>query len=103
MYENAKLFITPSQHEGFGYTPIEAAINGCPVISSTCESLPEATMGMAYYYDPVDDYNELAKKMGEVLDNPPSQDRLMYISKTLSEAYSTSKQVDSIKRILIEK
>ena len=34
LYKHADLFVTPSLKEGFGYTPIEAAILGTPVLIS---------------------------------------------------------------------
>lgn len=100
LYKNASLFITPSEHEGFGYTPIEAAINLCPVISSECDSLPEVTMGLVYYYHPTTDFRALAKQMANVLNNPPTYEQLHVISNQLSSEYSPQKQAESIKKIL---
>lgn len=103
LYQNASLFITPSEHEGFGYTPIEAAINRCPVISSECDSLPEVTMGLVYYYQPTTDYLALANRMADVLTNPPSDEQLYSISNRLINEYSPQKQADSIKQVLNNK
>ena len=94
LYENATLFVTPSLHEGFGFTPVEAAIYGAPVISSKSESLPEATMGLVRYYEPAIDDNILAETMLCVLENPPSLDELKTISDTFKEEYSPKHQVE---------
>ncbi len=100
VYEHASLFVTPSLHEGFGYTPIEAAICKCPVISSTCEALPETTRHLLYYYNPATDAQALSAKMMEVLDNPPSEEALNKISVILSELYNPDKQVAGILNVL---
>ncbi|HQN23066.1 MAG TPA: glycosyltransferase [Thermotogota bacterium] len=43
LYQNAALFVSPSLCEGFGITPIEAALFGVPVITTRETSIPEAT------------------------------------------------------------
>lgn len=100
LYEHADLFVTPSLHEGFGLTPVEAAIYCCPVISSRCESLPEATMGLVNYYEPATDENALAKEMRTILSNPPSRSQLKEISKTLTERYTPSNQAKELLSLL---
>jgi len=88
LYKNASLFISPSLKEGFGYTPIEAAISGCPVLCSKCEALPETTLGMvSYYNDPMDDV-ELSDKMTSLLVNPPTPQKLQQISTAFERTYS---------------
>lgn len=99
LYENTKLFVTPSLHEGFGFTPVEAAIYGAPVISSKSESLPEATMGLVKYYEPATDENLLAKMMLAMLKNPPSPNELSRISETLKEEYSPRRQVEQTEKL----
>ena len=88
LYENADLFVTPSLHEGFGFTPVEAAIYGSPVLSSRSESLPEATMGLVNYYEPATDERALARAMKEILDTPPSKEERMSLSNTFLERYT---------------
>lgn len=99
LYEHTKLFVTPSLHEGFGFTPVEAAIYGAPVISSKCESLPEATMGLVKYYEPATDENVLAKMMLSMLQNPPSPNELSRISEKYKEEYSPRRQVEQTETI----
>lgn len=88
LYENADLFVTPSLREGFGFTPVEAAIYGSPVVSSMSESLPEATMGLVKYYEPATDEHALYEAMAEMLKNPPSEEKLKEISNTFLERYT---------------
>lgn len=99
LYEHTKLFVTPSLHEGFGFTPVEAAIYGAPVISSKSESLPEATMGLVKYYEPATDENALAEAMMDILRNPPSPQDLKQISDTYKEEYSPRHQVEQTEKV----
>lgn len=87
LYEHADLFVTPSLHEGFGFTPVEAAIYGSPVLCSRCESLPEATMEKVKYYEPAIDEHALAKAMREILNNPPSKEERISLSNLFLERY----------------
>ena len=106
LFYNADLFVTTSMQEGFGRTPVEAAMCKVPVISTKETSLPEATMNMVYYYDNPTDEKELAKKMLEILHNRPSQERLEEISKKLEQEYNENriaqKYIDLINKILKE-
>lgn len=105
LYNKASLFVSTSKREGFGYTPIEAAISKVPVICSTCEALPFSTQGVLNYYEPVDDYNVLANKMREILKNPPCDDKLNAIATKFKDDYSPKKQIETfctlIQRIVI--
>jgi len=94
VYKNASLFVTTSIHEGFGYTPIEAAMNGIPVISSTCEALPDTTQNLLNYYEPAVDYHALANKIDEILNNPPSQEQLSAIAQKFQKDFAPTKQAE---------
>ena len=100
MYEHACLFVTPSLNEGFGYTPIEAAICGCPVISSIEEALLDSTKGLLNYYYPAMDEKALADKILKLLDNPPSKEELNRIATIYKEAYSPERQWSEIKKVI---
>ena len=88
LLNNAKLFVTPSLFEGFGRTPVEAAMSRIPVISTKETSLEEATMSLCHYVQIPTDENELASLMIEVLKNPDTDERLEYISNKLKNEYN---------------
>lgn len=85
---NAKLFVSPSLFEGFGRTPVEAAMNKIPVISTKETSLEEATMSLCHYVQNSTDENELAKLIIKVLNNPDTDEQLESISNKLKNEYN---------------
>lgn len=84
---HASLFVTPSLFEGFGRTPVEAAICKIPVISTKETSLYEATMGLCNYVENARDEQELASLMLEKLENPDSEAKLSETAGTLKANY----------------
>ena len=84
---NAALFVTPSLFEGFGRTPVEAAICRIPVISTKETSLFEATQGLCSYVENPADEKELAALLLEKINTPDSAEKLTQISEKLSETY----------------
>lgn len=88
---NADLFVSTSYMEGFGRTPVEAAMCKVPVISTKETSLQEATMNEVFYYRKATSYEELALKIIEVLNNRPTKERLEEISEKLTKEYSEEK------------
>ena len=88
LFMHAKLFVSPSMDEGFGLTPVEAAICKIPVLTTKEASLYEATRGLVHYYDKPKDYLELADKISSIIEKTDSIDELESISKKLKEAYS---------------
>ena len=54
LYKNASLLVFPSFHEGFGFPPLEAMLNACPVVASHTSCIPEVCGDAAYYVDPAD-------------------------------------------------
>lgn len=84
---SASLFITPSLFEGFGRTPVEAAICKIPVISTKETSLYEATMGLCNYVEDSKNEHELAELILMKLKTPDSEEKLFEIANSLSENY----------------
>ncbi len=84
---HASLFVTPSLFEGFGRTPVEAAICKIPVISTKETSLFEATMGLCNYVENAKDETELASLMKDKIFNLDNTEKLNKISETLAKNY----------------
>jgi glycosyltransferase involved in cell wall biosynthesis len=83
LYQNAKLFVYPSLHEGFGLPVVEAMACGCPVVTSNLSSLPEIAGDAALFVDPyrVDD---IASSILKILRNENLASNL--VSKGLERA-----------------
>jgi glycosyltransferase involved in cell wall biosynthesis len=59
LYAGASLFVFPSLHEGFGYSPAEALAAGTPLLVSNRGSLPEVIPAPHCQFDP-ENIDELA-------------------------------------------
>ena len=102
LYAKADLFVSPSLMEGFGFTPIEAALHKIPVISSKESALYETTLGLLNYYEPATDFNKLSEKIYGIINNKPSIEYLLTIGKQLEEAYSPLKQAELFVKLFKE-
>ena len=85
---HAKLFVSPSMDEGFGLTPVEAAMCKIPVLTTKEASLYEATKGLVNYYNDPKDYVELSKRINELMKCRSDENRLAKISGELKKYYS---------------
>lgn len=94
LYTKADLFVSPSLMEGFGFTPIEAAMYGTPVITSKIPTLYETSLGLLYYYEPATDATILANAIKRVINNPIDKEKRQFIAATLKEKYSTARQAE---------
>jgi glycosyltransferase involved in cell wall biosynthesis len=92
LYKKADLFVSPSLMEGFGFTPIEAAMHGTPVITSRISTLYETTLALLTYYEPATDYVALARAIKNAIGNPLDTERKNLIAAKLKEKYSTVQQ-----------
>ncbi len=54
LYRRAAGLVFPSFYEGFGLPPVEAMMNGCPVIAAKSSAIPEVCADAARYIDPHD-------------------------------------------------
>lgn len=102
LYQHTDLFIHPSLLEGFGFPPIEAAIQKVPVITTQEGAIEETTLGLLNYYSPAKDKNNLAKKILQVLKNPPSKEKLEEISRIYQKKYNYIEQSNKIYEFIVK-
>ena len=99
-YMQTDLFIHPSLMEGFGYTPIEAAIHGAQVLTNKETALYETTMGLLNYYEPAMDDEKMANEIERLLADPIPIDKLSEISRTFQEQYNNQNQTRKLYNLL---
>ncbi|MEP4147176.1 MAG: glycosyltransferase [Halioglobus sp.] len=100
LYSEAAIFVSPSKMEGFGYSPIEAAIHEIPVVCSKEGALYETTRGLLNYYSPVDDAEQLAGKIENILLKKTCTEKLRKISREYMDVYSPIKQAQELRAVL---
>lgn len=76
IYQQAKIFIYPSEFEGFGIPIVEALSSGVPVIAATGSCLEEAGGPGSVYVNPKD-HSELAKQIQLVLKDDKLREKMI--------------------------
>ncbi|HHU4856971.1 TPA: glycosyltransferase, partial [Escherichia coli] len=67
-YNNADIFYCPSSYEAFGFTFVEAAFFGLPIIASNVEGIPEVVIhGKMGFLTAPDDYIDQANFIERLL------------------------------------
>lgn len=100
LYSHADLLVSPSLKEGFGWTPIEAAVLKTPVLISGIDVLKEVTCGKIPTFDPYSP-KDLAEKIHHTLQNPPSYDERENLARFYKERYSLQRQIDQLTKVLL--
>ena len=100
LYTHADLFVTPSLEEGFGYTPIEAAVLKTPVLISDIPVLKEVTQGKIESFNPHSP-EELAEKITRIISNPPSDEERTALSDFYLKEYSLEKQIERFTEVIM--
>lgn len=105
LYEHTSAYIFPSLSEGFGLPGLEAMCYGAPVVSSNSTCLPEVYGDAAYYFDPLD-VEDIAEKIGEVINNKNLAAKLRKAGEERVKKYSWAKMarqtLDIYKEVLGE-
>lgn len=99
LYKSAKFFILPSLYEGFGLPVLEAMSYGCPVITSSVSSLPEAGGDGAFYVDP-ENVDDIKEKMQKLNDDKDLREELVKKGHRQIEKFSWEKSAKETLKVL---
>ncbi|HEY8999548.1 MAG TPA: glycosyltransferase family 1 protein [Candidatus Saccharimonadales bacterium] len=106
VFEHCKAYVFASLSEGWGLPPLEAMAYGVPVASSNASVMPEVLGDAAHYFDPRD-VEDMAQKIGEVLDDKQLRERLIKAGYAQNKKYSWEKMAEETlsiyRKILNEK
>ena len=102
LYTHADLFVSPSLIEGFGWTPIEAAVLKVPVLVSDTDIFKEITCGKVPTFNPYSP-GDIAEKMLDILHNPPKTVELEKIADFYVKRYSIKQQICKMEAVLLSK
>ena len=90
LYLKAKLFIFPSQYEGFGIPLIEAMSVGCPVLASNINIFNEICESGIHYFSN-NDQKDLIEKLEYLLSSDKNLLSKVNLAKNISKKYTWEK------------
>lgn len=101
LYHHCAAYVFPSLMEGFGLPGLEAMANGAPVVSSNRTCLPEVYEKAAWYFDPKD-VEDMAEKIGEVLDDDALRKELLRNGANQVKWYSWRKMAQQTHEVYMD-
>lgn len=87
LYQGARLLVYPSLYEGFGFPPLEAMSNGCPVVASNVSSIPEVVGEAGLLVEPTS-ASQVADAMHRLLTDEPLANRLRQRGREQARSFS---------------
>ncbi len=90
LYKNAKLFVFPSQYEGFGIPLLEAMAMGCPVLASDISIFQEICKNGVNYFKN-NDPDDLSDKLKYLLYSDTNLKLKIDLALSISKEYSWKK------------
>lgn len=99
LYANAAVCVSLSLDEGFGLTPVEAAMFGAPVLASDIPAHRETVQGYAHLVPPDAPIAELADALDDAWRDPP--DPVARIA--IGDRYTWPNVVRAFRRAIIER
>lgn len=73
-WRRTALYVNPSKFEGFGMTSVESILYGAPTLLGNLEVNNEVTDGICYFFNNLDDEQELAEVMEKIIKAPYDAD-----------------------------
>lgn len=98
LYRHAAMLLFPSRYEGFGWPPLEAMQENCPVVCSTAASLPEV-VGDAALTAAFDNEDTLAAHCVELLRNAALADDLRARGRQHAKQFSLQKMANAMAEV----
>ena len=103
LLSSAAALIHPAWYEGFGFTPLEAMLCGCPVLCSRVASLPEVVgTDHALWFDPSDAEN-LTHLMTQIVQNHELGQTLRAGGRDWASRFSWDKTAEQTFKILTDR
>lgn len=101
LYKKCEAYVFPSLMEGFGLPALEAMAHGAPVVSSDYTCLPEVYEKAAHYFDPTD-IQDMAEKIGHVLDDKALRKELVRNGANQVKWYSWKKMATETHAVYVD-
>lgn len=101
LYQRAALFVFPSTVETFGNPLVEAMACGAPVASSNTAAMPEVAGDAAEYFNP-HDADDIARVIGQLLDDNERREELSRLGIERAKMYSWDETARKTADVLIE-
>lgn len=101
LYRGAKLFVYPSQFEGFGIPPLEAMACGAPVIATRTGAIPDYAGDAAVLVDP-GDRDQLRDAMMRLLRDAPLRRELRARGPERARLFGWGESAETMTELLAE-
>ena len=104
LYSRAKLFIYPSEYEGFGIPILEAFACNCPLLLSNTSCFPEIAQEGGLYFDPLS-VDDMVDAMQRALDSDILRKQLIENGKLQLSKFSwqkMGKEISALYRTIIQ-
>lgn len=99
LYQQARLNILISRDEGFGFSFLEAASQGCPSVLSNIPVFHEIAGDSAWFANPENPY-DIADKIGEIYFNKQLRDQLGFKAQKKAKFFNEQKLKNKLKLII---